>query len=192
MVPSRFNSAISTFLRIHLTDLACLRNRQTANPYVECRLRFSCAAVRASKHSACDMTDDAVFRSLDCYTHHTILHRVSRTFPLYRNFGTTTVQYHKKKKLEESIESDGRKEELSSKEGGKPPSYWQRFKEMYKKYWYVLIPVHAVTSLGWMAIFYYLVRRYVVSMTSQRFWLLYLEALLPPWSTQNSRIVNSL
>lgn len=31
-----------------------------------------------------------------------------------------------------------------------------RFKLMYKKYWYVLIPVHVVTSIGWVGGFYYL------------------------------------
>lgn len=31
-----------------------------------------------------------------------------------------------------------------------------KFKLMYKKYWYVLIPVHIVTSIGWFAGFYYL------------------------------------
>ncbi|XP_073829104.1 protein FAM210A-like [Musca autumnalis] len=31
-----------------------------------------------------------------------------------------------------------------------------KFKLMYKKYWYVLIPVHVVTSAGWLGGFYYL------------------------------------
>ncbi|XP_033243278.1 uncharacterized protein C18orf19 homolog A-like [Drosophila miranda] len=31
-----------------------------------------------------------------------------------------------------------------------------RFKHMYKQYWYVLIPVHCVTSVGWFGGFYYL------------------------------------
>ncbi|KAL5276795.1 FAM210A family protein [Megaselia abdita] len=31
-----------------------------------------------------------------------------------------------------------------------------RFKLMYKKYWYVLIPVHCVTSIGWLGGFYYM------------------------------------
>lgn len=31
-----------------------------------------------------------------------------------------------------------------------------KFKLMYKKYWYVLIPVHVVTSAGWLCGFYYL------------------------------------
>lgn len=36
-----------------------------------------------------------------------------------------------------------------------------RFKLMYKQYWYVLLPVHVVTSTGWLVGFYYLSRRYV-------------------------------
>lgn len=34
-----------------------------------------------------------------------------------------------------------------------------RFKLMYKKYWYVLIPVHCVTSIGWLGGFYYMSKR---------------------------------
>lgn len=34
-----------------------------------------------------------------------------------------------------------------------------KFKMMYKQYWYVLVPVHIVTSTGWMVGFYYLSQR---------------------------------
>lgn len=34
-----------------------------------------------------------------------------------------------------------------------------KFKLMYKKYWYVLIPVHVVTSIGWLGAFYYMSKR---------------------------------
>lgn len=34
-----------------------------------------------------------------------------------------------------------------------------RFKDLAKKYWYVLVPVHVVTSAGWLAGFYYLSTR---------------------------------
>lgn len=30
-----------------------------------------------------------------------------------------------------------------------------RFKKMYKEYWYVLLPVHCVTSAAWLGGFYY-------------------------------------
>lgn len=39
------------------------------------------------------------------------------------------------------------------------PSIFQRFKQMYKEYWYVLIPVHLVTSIGWFGGFYYMASR---------------------------------
>lgn len=38
-------------------------------------------------------------------------------------------------------------------------SLLQRFKEMYRDYWYVLVPVHLVTSAGWFGGFYYLAKR---------------------------------
>lgn len=34
-----------------------------------------------------------------------------------------------------------------------------RFKELTRKYWYVLVPVHIITSAGWLAGFYYLSTR---------------------------------
>lgn len=37
-----------------------------------------------------------------------------------------------------------------------------RFKELTRKYWYVLIPVHVITSAGWIAGFYYLSTRYKI------------------------------
>lgn len=37
-------------------------------------------------------------------------------------------------------------------------SLLQRFKQMYRDYWYVLVPVHLITSLGWFAGFYYLAK----------------------------------
>lgn len=39
------------------------------------------------------------------------------------------------------------------------PSLYQRFKAMYRDYWYVLIPVHLVTSAGWFGGFYYMASR---------------------------------
>lgn len=38
------------------------------------------------------------------------------------------------------------------------PGLIQRFKEMYRDYWYVLLPVHMVTSTIWFGSFYYTVR----------------------------------
>lgn len=37
-------------------------------------------------------------------------------------------------------------------------SIFQRFKQMYRDYWYVLVPVHLVTSAAWFGGFYYLAK----------------------------------
>lgn len=50
-------------------------------------------------------------------------------------------------------------EQASEGEEKKKLSLLQRFKEMYKKYWYVLVPVHLVTSAFWFGGFYYLAKR---------------------------------
>lgn len=42
-------------------------------------------------------------------------------------------------------------------DGDKPPSLFQRFKNVAKKYWYVVLPVHLVTSTVWFGLFYYVV-----------------------------------
>lgn len=41
-------------------------------------------------------------------------------------------------------------------------SIFQKFKKMYKEYWYVLLPVHCVTSVFWFGSFYYLSTRYTI------------------------------
>ena len=38
----------------------------------------------------------------------------------------------------------------------------QKFKVMYRDYWYVLIPVHVATSIVWFGSSYYAVRRYII------------------------------
>lgn len=43
----------------------------------------------------------------------------------------------------------------------KKPGIIQKFKQMYKDYWYVLLPVHMTTSAIWFGGFYYCVRRYL-------------------------------
>lgn len=62
-----------------------------------------------------------------------------------------------RKPVEKSVEQQKIEEDIfdeSSKLG-----LFARFKLMYRKYWYVLIPVHCVTSAGWLAGFYYLSQR---------------------------------
>ncbi|CAH2104339.1 unnamed protein product [Euphydryas editha] len=45
-----------------------------------------------------------------------------------------------------------------SEDPEKKPGLIQRFKQMYKDYWYVLLPVHMTTSAIWFGGFYYCVR----------------------------------
>lgn len=61
-----------------------------------------------------------------------------------------------------SANSSKPSEECNCKQEEKKLSLFQRFKEMYKKYWYVLVPVHLVTSACWFGGFYYLAERYVI------------------------------
>nr|CAD7574696.1 unnamed protein product [Timema californicum] len=37
-------------------------------------------------------------------------------------------------------------------------SLLQRFKQMYRDYWYVLVPVHVITSIGWFGAFFYMLQ----------------------------------
>ncbi|XP_037959121.1 uncharacterized protein C18orf19 homolog A-like [Teleopsis dalmanni] len=40
--------------------------------------------------------------------------------------------------------------------GSSSMGLFARYKRTYKKYWFVVIPVHIVTSIGWLSIFYLL------------------------------------
>ncbi|XP_041981843.1 uncharacterized protein C18orf19 homolog A [Aricia agestis] len=48
--------------------------------------------------------------------------------------------------------------EKPSDEPTKKPGLVQKFKQMYKDYWYVVLPVHMTTSAIWFGSFYYCVR----------------------------------
>ena len=37
-------------------------------------------------------------------------------------------------------------------------SLGQRFKKMWRDYWYVMLPVHLVTSIGWFSLFFFLIK----------------------------------
>ncbi|XP_044750734.1 uncharacterized protein C18orf19 homolog A [Coccinella septempunctata] len=90
----------------------------------------------------------------------------STLFPI-RTYTITTYQSVQRRKKLCDVEStallrsfkyfsdEKKKVEIGSKEIIKP-SLFQRFKQMYKEYWYVLIPVHIVTSIGWFGGFYYM------------------------------------
>lgn len=49
-------------------------------------------------------------------------------------------------------------------------SRYQKFKLMYKRYWYVLIPVHLATSAVWFGSFYYLAARSVFLFSFFLYW----------------------
>lgn len=46
-----------------------------------------------------------------------------------------------------------------------------KFKKMYKDYWYILLPVHIVTSSFWFTGFYYLSTRYKIALINYRYLL---------------------
>jgi hypothetical protein len=74
-----------------------------------------------------------------------------RTSLFIRNVATKGNKQPDQSKVEEP--STSKPEKLS---------LLQRFKQMYRDYWYVLVPVHLITSLGWFAGFYYLAKRYEI------------------------------
>ncbi|XP_023706977.1 uncharacterized protein C18orf19 homolog A isoform X1 [Cryptotermes secundus] len=70
-----------------------------------------------------------------------------RTSSFTRNIATNGNKQTEKSKVEEPNTAEAQKLSLL-----------QRFKQMYRDYWYVLVPVHLITSLGWFAGFYYLAK----------------------------------
>ena len=40
------------------------------------------------------------------------------------------------------------------------PSLYQRFKLLWKQYWYIVLPVHLASSALWFALFYYAAKRW--------------------------------
>ncbi|KAK7864287.1 hypothetical protein R5R35_009545 [Gryllus longicercus] len=59
---------------------------------------------------------------------------------------------------EEKSKSQDSASAVEPLEDEKKLSIFQRFKKMYRDYWYVLVPVHVVTSMGWFGGFYYLAK----------------------------------
>lgn len=58
--------------------------------------------------------------------------------------------------VKQSSKDDCQKSQMEQK-----VSVFQKMKQMTKDYWHILIPVHIVTSIGWVAIFYIAIRKYV-------------------------------
>lgn len=79
---------------------------------------------------------------------------------LYTRCSNFAVQKVNIKSDAKSLKEDGKNDEClkqldESQQKEKPLTLVGKFKKMAKEYWYVLIPVHAVTSLGWFCGFYY-------------------------------------
>ena len=85
--------------------------------------------------------------------------------PLYNAVAVRTLRYSAARPAVGNQTDDGKPKDepaaAATKESPVKVSLFQRFKQMYKDYWYVLIPVHVVTSIGWTGIFYYSVKKYV-------------------------------
>lgn len=67
--------------------------------------------------------------------------------------------------LNKSIEKDRKekcdhsKDKENEQDKMKKLTLFQKFKQMYRDYWYVLVPVHLVTSAAWFGSFYYMAKR---------------------------------
>lgn len=57
-----------------------------------------------------------------------------------------------------SLISHYNRRQLSKKVENEKEGLFQRFKSMYRNYWYVLVPVHLVTSAAWFGGFYYMAK----------------------------------
>lgn len=60
---------------------------------------------------------------------------------------------------DDSTDKDKDKEAVKKEEDVKKMGLFKKFKQMYRDYWYVLIPVHVATSTCWAGLFYYVAKR---------------------------------
>lgn len=71
-----------------------------------------------------------------------------------KHFSTSSqLDKNKDEKRKEESDHDTEKDEV------KNLTLFQKFKKMYRDYWYVLVPVHLVTSAAWFGSFYYMAKR---------------------------------
>lgn len=83
---------------------------------------------------------------------HKSIHIHNAAFFRYSNSSGQKVDNKSDKPIQDDKKSDN---VLESLEQGEKLGLFARFKKMGKDYWYVLIPVHVVTSLGWLGAGYY-------------------------------------
>nr|XP_014286684.1 protein FAM210A [Halyomorpha halys] len=97
-----------------------------------------------------------VFSNLLCKQHVLKSHGVLTTVKVfYCSKKPVECDDHKKENVlgKKDVESDDSKKESVPE---KKLSIFKRFKAMYRDYWYVLVPVHLVTSAVWFGSFYYM------------------------------------
>lgn len=96
-----------------------------------------------SRHLASSLLNNCQKKSTETYSHQVCTQRYIGNNP--------------KKPVEKTAEQ--LKIEKDIFEDSSNLGLFARFKLMYKKYWYVLIPVHCITSVGWLGGFYYMSKR---------------------------------
>ena len=62
---------------------------------------------------------------------------------------------------EKNSKENGDDEKKSYETDDEPEGLWAKFKYLFKRYWYVAIPVHTVLSAVWFAGFYFMAARLV-------------------------------
>ncbi|CAK9295708.1 unnamed protein product [Gordionus sp. m RMFG-2023] len=86
------------------------------------------------------------------YSNYKCFHSILPRYPSLILYDTTFKKNNNSKN--ELISLKPREPEIPN-ENDKNLPLWQRFKIMMKKYWYVLIPVHAITTAFWLTSFWY-------------------------------------
>lgn len=104
-----------------------------------------------------------IYSNKDCFKQHKLLSPQLQTH-FCAPINNTRCQFGTKNAPDRAIKSDTKSAAITEADlfgEASKLGLFAKFKLMYKKYWYVLIPVHVVTSMGWMCGFYYLSKRCV-------------------------------
>ena len=92
------------------------------------------------------------------HTHSTLLYVNNSNFAgqkVNRNSDEKSALNDEKRKDEDPKSVDTQTESTKNVNDEKPLTLYAKFKKMAREYWYVLIPVHAFTSVFWIGGFYY-------------------------------------
>jgi len=111
-----------------------------------CRLQLRsilCSRVSARPCCCYILTESEIKHNRTVTTYPTVRKNTSFINEAIRHFSTNQKGIDKKS----DDDHDRKNEKLS---------LFKRFKQMYRDYWYVLVPVHLVTSAAWFGGFYYL------------------------------------